>query len=203
MEQQSKAALYLRTGSRVQPGIMTLNEGRLSFRTADALIFDTDIEQCSAVFTLFSTLVLTTNGATYTFVTGSYAGALATDFTKEQLAELTDSNSNPGLVKRFKKGALVYISNDVLTSAMAFIGSSLGRGLGILGQAAGVVILFRAHRESFYSSKAWVLYLKDKGLDVVMKGTTFARSQLVIASIGIPLFIAFVAVVFWLVSSLS
>lgn len=88
--------------SGLEPGILALDRGRLSFRTANGPLFDTDATRADLVLTTFATLVVTCDGTKHSFVSLPYAGNAAPGFTDEQVRDLRaiDPDTLPGLGHR-------------------------------------------------------------------------------------------------------
>lgn len=185
MTERAQAGLYLRRGTRVTPGIMTLDAGVLSFATEQGEVFRAPIGAVDASFSRYSTLTVVVGGAKHDFVTGAYAGAYAPHFSERQLAELSD-DAGQEAQRLFGNGASTIVTANVVGGVAVLAGSVLGRVAGIAGNAVGVVNLFRSQSQSFALSKAWAEYMAANGVRVRMRGTTFARSQWVIAAIVIP-----------------
>ena len=197
----ARAGLYWRRGSRVTPGVMTLDGGELSFATDEAEIFRAEVADLRVTFTLYSTLVVTAGTSTYAFVTGAYAGALAPSFSDAQLALLAGGAEES--VQQFRRGAATLVTASVVGSAAVIAGSILGRVVGIAGQAVGVTTLFRSQHQAFALARSWAEYLSAHGVAVRMRGTTFGRSQLVIAAIVIPALVVFGFAVYAVLSLLA
>jgi hypothetical protein len=185
MTERAQAGLYYRQGSRVTPGIMTLDSGVLSYATEQGEVFRAPIGEVDATFSRYSTLTIVTRGTKYDFVTGAYAGALAPHFSEKQLAELSDDAGGEAL-RLFGSGAVTVVTANVVGGLAVLAGSVLGRVASIAGNAVGVVNLFRSQSQSFALAKAWAQYLAANGVAVRMRGTTFGRSQWMIAAIVIP-----------------
>ncbi|MET0446800.1 MAG: hypothetical protein ABW004_00275 [Aeromicrobium sp.] len=88
--------------SGLEPGVLALDRGRLSFRTASGSLFDTDASRATGVLTTFGTLVVTADGTSHAFVSLPYAGNAAPGFTDEQVRTLRaiDPDTLPGLGRR-------------------------------------------------------------------------------------------------------
>lgn len=181
----ARAGLYYRQRSRVTPGIMTLDAGVLSYATEQLEVFSAPIGEVDASFSRYSTLTIVIHGTKFDFVTGAYAGALAPHFSERQLAELSDDAGGEAL-RLFGNGAVTVVSANVIGGVAVLAGSVLGRVASIAGNAVGVVNLFRSQSQSFALAKAWAEHLRANGVRVRMRGTTFARSQWMIAAIVIP-----------------
>jgi hypothetical protein len=84
------------------PGVLALDRGRLSFRTVTGSLFDADASRCALVLTTFGTLVVTIDGASYSFVSLPYTGNAAPGFSDEQVRALRgiDPDTLPGLGHR-------------------------------------------------------------------------------------------------------
>lgn len=202
MSDPARAGLYWRRGVRVTPGIMTLDSGVLSFATDDTEVFRSPITAVDASFSLYSTLTIVTGGTSHDFVTGAYAGAYASRFSDRQLAELA-GDSGQDAQSLFASGAATVVTANVVGGLAVIAGSVLGRGLSIAGNAVGVVNLFRSQNQSFALAKAWAEYLRGQGVSVRMRGTTFARSQAVVAAIVIPALVVFGVGVYALLSAIA
>lgn len=74
----------------------------MSFRTVTGSLFDADASRCALVLTTFGTLVVTIDGASYSFVSLPYAGNAAPQFSDEQVRALRgiDPDTLPGLGHR-------------------------------------------------------------------------------------------------------
>ena len=181
---------------------MTLDSGTLSFSTVHGEVFRAPVGAIDGEFGLYSTLTLTTGGARYKFVTGAYAGGFPPRFSDQQLAELT-GDASQAASKQFSRGAAILVTSSAVGNVAVLVGSVVGRGTAIVGQAVAVVDLFRSQHAGFALAKAWAEYLASHGVAMRMRGTTFARSQLVIAAIVIPSLVVFGFAVYALVSALS
>jgi hypothetical protein len=104
---------------------------------------------------------------------------------------------------RFASGAATMVTSNVVQNAAALAGSVLGRGAGIVGGAVGTISMFRAQQTSFALARAWAAALARGGVAVTMRGTTYGRSQLTVAAIVVPSFVALVVVVGVIVFALS
>lgn len=180
---------------------MTLDAGQLSFATERGEVFRAPVEAVEARFSAFSTLTVRVAGATHHFVTGAYAGAFAPPFSERQLAELSDGAGQEAL-ELFGSGAVTVVTANVVGGLAALAGSVLGRVAGIAGNAVGVVHLFRSQAQSFSLAKAWADFLRVNGVRVRMRGTTFARSQWLVAAIVVPC-VAAVAVIVMALQSIA
>lgn len=185
-----KAGLYLRRGTRVTPGVMTLDAGILSFATATTLEFQPPVAEITGEFTTFSTLVLTVHGAKYVFVHGGYAGAFAPSFSAAQIAEIGGGAFSGEHAQRAQRGAAILGGAALAGAVGQILGNAVFRVAGIGGSAIGVAKIAGAQHASFQVAKAWAQYLADNGVTMRMRGTTFARSQLVVASILLPILVA-------------
>lgn len=185
----AKMGIYQLEGITATPGIMTYEQGKLSFKTAKHEVFSADLSLLRITFSTHATIRVTIGSTTYKFVTGTYAGGYPKEFNKEQLEELTGQPITDELLRKNRTGVSLYITSNVATNLAAAVGNTAGRTVGIFGQAVGVYRMFRAQKQSFEFSKAWVEYLRSKGANVEYKGTTYGKSQLTVAAIVIPSFI--------------
>jgi hypothetical protein len=202
-QQAAKAGLYLRNGAMVTPGIMTIDTGKLSFKTSEGGVFESKVSEVSATFSRYSTLTITKGGQQYVFVTGAYAGALAPSFSTEQLQEIAGTTDTTELNKTFKQGATILISSNALGNVSTALGAFAGRGIGIVGKLVAVMKLTNSQAQSFAMARAWAEYLKSQGVTVTMKGTTFGASQRFLWALILPIFIVFSIVVFLIVAGFS
>lgn len=182
----ARAGLYWRRGSTVTPGVMTLDAGTLSFATDHEVVLHAPVERVSAVFSRFGTLSVTVDGRTLHFVTGAYAGAFAGSFSAAQLELLAGSAHGSKARETFRDGAAIIVSSSVARSLASIAGGAAGAALASAGDAVGVAFLFRSQAQSFALARAWAQHLAENGVPVRMKGTTFVRSQLVVAAIVLP-----------------
>lgn len=189
MNDTAKMGIYQLEGITATPGIMTYENGTLSFKTATQEIFSTPLTSAQIVFTTHASIRVAVGPTTYTFVTGTYAGGYPKEFNKEQLEELTGQPVTDEILRKNRTGVSLYITSNAATNIAAAIGNTAGRTLGIFGQAIGVFRMFNAQKQSFELSRAWVEYLQSKGAVVEYKGTTYGKSQLKVAAIVIPSFI--------------
>ena len=185
-----KAGLYLRRGTRVTPGVMTLDAGILSFATATTLEFQAPVSAITGEFTTFSTLVLTVHGAKYVFVHGGYAGAFAPPFTAVQVAEIGNGAFSGDDAAKARSGAAILGGAALAGAVGQLVGNAVFRVAGVGGSAIGVAKIAGAQHASFQVAKAWAQYLAAQGVPMRMRGTTFARSQLVVAAIVLPVLVA-------------
>jgi hypothetical protein len=199
----TRAGLYLRRGSHVTPGVMTLADDTLTFATERETVFQASVERVSAVFSRFSTLTVEVDGLRYDFVTGGYAGAFAKRFSSAQLAELVGGAHAPDAAVAFQDGAIIIVSSTIARSVAGMAGSLVGPALASVGDAVGVVKIWNSHRTSFALARAWAEHLAANGVKVRMRGTTFAASQGFIAAIVIPALAVLGVGVYALVSALS
>lgn len=185
-----KAGLYLRRGTRVTPGVMTLENGMLGFATATTQEFSAPVSEVTGEFTTFSTLVLRVHGAKYEFVHGGYAGAFAPEFSDAQVAEIGGGGLTGEDAAKAKRGALLLGGAAIVGAVGQLVGSTALRIVGVGGSAFGVAKVAGAQRASFRVSKAWAQHLAANGVTMRMRGTTFARSQLVVGAIVLPILAA-------------
>lgn len=198
----ARAGLYWRRGAQVTPGVMALESGILSFRTDHDEVFRASVAQVRATFTTFSTLVVRVGEERFAFVTGAYAGALAPSFSDEQLALLAGDGAQDS-TREFSRGAATLVTSSVIGSAATLAGSVLGRVVGVAGQAVAVARIAGAQHQAFALARAWAEYLRDHGVAVALRGTTFARSQVVVAAIVIPGLVVFGVAVYGILSMLA
>lgn len=178
---------------------MTLDARMLSFVTNVGVLFLVPVSEVRATFTRFSTLIIEAAGSRYVFVTGAYASRVAPDFSDWMLAEIAVAQSQEQSTR--------------MTRSLIAVGA--GRAMGALAIGAAAVVasfavrvgatvdLFRAQHAGYYLSRRWAEHLQEQGVQVEMRGTTFARSQLFLWSIFLPSFAAFVAIVYFIVWAAS
>jgi len=184
-----RAGIYWRRGVTVTPGVMTLADGRLSFVTDAELVFDAPVAEVAARFTHVSTLTVLIAGRSFVFVTGAYAGAFARSFSPAQLALLAGASNGEEALRQFQDGASIIVSSSVAASAARIAGSVLARSVALVGDAVGVVDLYRSQAQSFALARAWAETLAAGGVPVRMLGSSFGRSQLVVAAIVLPVLV--------------
>ncbi len=199
----AKAGLYLRKGPVVTPGIMTLTDTVLSFRTVSGSLFEAPVSELRAEFSRYGTLTIFRGTEKFIFVTGGYAGVFAPNFSDEQLREIAETDTQVAIPSQFKRGASVLVSGAVVRDLSVLVGSVAGQFIGSFGKLVGVIKVTQSQRTAFYLSKAWVEYLQQHGLSVTMKGTTFASSQRTIAAILIPAFVAAGVLIYFIVWAIS
>lgn len=185
----AKMGIYLLRGITATPGIMTYQDGRLSFKTEREEIFSADLSSLNITFTTHSTLRITLGTTEHKFVTGTYAGGYPKPFTKAQLEEITGEPVTEELMRRNRHGVTLYLTSNVVTNIAAAVGNTAGRAVGIFGQAIGVFKMFNDQKASFELAKNWAQYLESKGGAVTYKGSSYGASQLKVAAIVIPAFI--------------
>lgn len=190
-QEEVKAGLYVRSGTKVTPGIMTLGGGVLSFRTSTETLFESPVANVQVDFSRYSTLTVHTTGKKFVFVTGAYAGSLAPRFSDQQLTEIAKVVDPTELSRTFKAGATILVSSAIIGNVSKVMDSFAGRGIGIVGRLVGVISITRSQAQSFAIARAWAEYLQTQGVPVRLRGTTFAASQKFLAMIIVPSLIVF------------
>jgi len=190
----------MRRGVTVTPGIMTADAGRLSFATEAGVVFDAPLTEVSARFTHVATLVVTVAGRAHVFVTGAYAGAYAGAFSAAQLELLAGADDGQEALRTFQDGAAIIVSSSVAGNLARLAGKVLMRSVALVGDAVGVVGLYRSQHQSFALARAWAEHLAALGVAVRMQGSTFARSQLVVAAIVLPILVV-IGLLSWAVAA--
>lgn len=187
----ARAGLYLRRGASVTPGILTLDEGALSFDTDEGRVFSAPVAQVSVDFTRFGTLVVSAGGHRYALVAGAFAGVYARPFSRAQLAVLADAEHASGATSAFREGAMISAGSSIVGDLAKLAGNMVGSVASLAGDATGIVRMSRAQSASFAFARAVAERLAAEGVRVRMLGTTYAASQLFLAAILIPAFLAF------------
>jgi hypothetical protein len=200
----AKVGIYWRTSLRmfapIHPGIMTFNDGRVSFKTKDRLVFEKSISEIEAVFTLLGTLVVTVDGAKYSFITGNSTSVMHQPFTPEQIQELQEANHEAKDGTGFLKGAGLFAGGIAANNLLPNIG---GRVLGVAGKAAGTVIMYKEQYAGFKLLLSWANYLEKNGLKTIYKTKSYAKMQIILWSIAIPSLALLTALTYLLVVHFS
>jgi hypothetical protein len=175
----TKAGMYLRNGAIVTTGIMTLDGTRLSFKTAEGVLFDEEVGSLRAEFSHYGTLTIFRGTDKFVFVTGSFAGAFAPQFTQEQIQEISAGENSVTLAVKSKGEAFIFAPNNPDRDIAKLLNG--GKGYGLSG-----LTVAELQRRAFYITLAWVEHLQANGLQASIKGKTYAKSQLTVLLILIP-----------------
>lgn len=130
-----KSGLYWRknlwNGAATVPAILSLENGFVTLRTAVEHVFTEPVQNISAKFTMWGTMILTTPKGKYD-ITGSGA-SISPSFTQEMNQELGDAKNTTGLLSR---AGLIGVGAGAAFDAAG--ASALGGGAAALGFAKGV-----------------------------------------------------------------
>ncbi|HRN28495.1 MAG TPA: hypothetical protein PK890_02140 [Terrimesophilobacter sp.] len=172
-----------RLGARHHPTVLTLHDGRLSAATAEGtVLFDAPVDQFTARFTLWSTIVLTHGARIFRFVTGGYAGTSARPFTNAQIRELADADAQaPDDGSAAMAAAVLASSGRSGNHDTGGVGGVVGTGV----RAVGVAIMFREQHSDFTHSLAWAEALEAAGVPTTYRTRKYSDS--VWAAAGIVL----------------
>lgn len=175
----AKVGLYWRTGwftfAPTHPGIMTFENGNISFKTKDKILFEKNISDASAVFTVFGTLVLTIDNIKYSFITGNNTGIMHRPFTLEQIQELEAAGQRPKDGLNFLGGAGLVAGGKILQRTISGPGSD---AIGMASRVTGTVVMFKEQHEGFKMMLSWAGFLENRGLNVDYKTKSYAKMQL-------------------------
>lgn len=196
-----RVGMYYRAGSWFgaphHPTVLTLRNGNLSAVTADgAVLFDAPVEQFTARFTLWSTIVLTHRASLYCFVTGGYAGKSARPFTAAQVRDITDAGgSEPD------DGSAALAAAELGRGGRSGNHSTRGGGgmVGVGARTVGVAFMFQEQFSDFSYSLSWAEALEAAGVPTTYRTKKYSDSvwaaagivitALVVVAGGLPLLV--------------
>lgn len=163
--------MYLREGTSVTPGVMTVDAGTLSFVTERGPLFAAPVTSVRGEFTMHSTLVLTTPTGQWTFVTGAYAGAYAPEFPESLVAQLAAEDPD-GLARDYG-----WAAGQSAVGHAAMSSGHPGVDAGVAGlRALAVAKMFKTQAQSWEASKQWTQFLESQGVAMTWSGKTHGQA---------------------------
>lgn len=173
-----KAGLYWRKGylaAMCPPGILSLQNNSLSFKTKDAVIFDSPLEQCSFYFTKLGTMKVTIGDKHYDFSGQNGVGAQA--FDQSLLDELSASGAQHAvsLGGASTTADAGVVAKNITTGVTAAAGEAIGAA------AAGVGIAKAA--KSLGVIRDWVPILQGHQAKITDKSVTGGKFVLYVFGI--------------------
>lgn len=171
-----KSGLYWRKGLSFvcPPGILSLENGQLKFKTKDAVIFDAPLTQCSFRFTSFGVMKITIGEKHYDLL--ATPGAYAQSFDKSLRDELDQAGKAPTPLPN-TGSAMVGIG---------MVGSNLESGL--LGEVAedieavGAVIVLGNAVNGAKTVGSWIPILQAQNANVT--GKTMSTKYILLFFVG-------------------
>lgn len=138
------AGLYWRrnalSAAKCPPGLLALNNGRLSFTTADARVFDEPASTVTGRLTGWGSLVLEVSGSRYVLLTT--VGQLSTPFTKAQRGAIAAATRSSSLRALPEWPALLRAAGAAVTSPrLAYRPWALGALLVVVAIGATIAIV--------------------------------------------------------------
>lgn len=172
------------------PTVLTLTRGVLRATTDDgSVLFDAPLDQFTARFSRWATLVLTHGGFAFHFVSGSYAGASARPFTDAQREELARAGgAEPDDGSTYRAGA------DASRGTSSGPGSTRGVGgtLNVGARVAGAAVMFHEQYRDFHHSLGWAEFLESQGVPTTYSTKKYATSAWTAAAIVLSALVVFV-----------